>query len=122
MILQTEFEFTLPKGYVDEKGDLHKTGVMRLATAGDEILPYRDPRVQQNPEYAIIILISRVITRLGTVSHINTGLVENLFKADFEFLQAFYVQINEEGTGNMNTVCPKCGHTFQADIPHMGEA
>jgi len=122
MILQTEFEFTLPMGYADEHGDLHRTGVMRLATAADEILPMRDPRVQQNPSYLTIILLSRVVTKLGTLSQINPGVIENLFTADFSFLQAFYEQVNGDGTCKKNAVCPQCKHAFQVDISRLGEA
>jgi len=96
--LQTEFEFTLPRGYVDSNGTLHKKGRMRLATAMDEIAPLRDPRVRANQAYLVIILLSRVITQLGTVDVIDTGVVENLFSADLAFLQDFYRQINEVGT------------------------
>ena len=80
--MQTEFEFELPKGYVDANGDLHRKGVMRLATAADEILPMRDPKVQQNPGYLSIILLSRVITKLGTLPNINTRVIEGLFTMD----------------------------------------
>lgn len=102
--LQTEFEFTLPRGYVDSEGNLHKRGRMRLATAMDEIAPLRDPRVRANQAYLVIILLSRVITQLGTVEVIDTGVVENLFSADLAFLQDFYRRINEmdpeaEGAG-----------------------
>ena len=93
--LQTEFEFTLPRGYVDSHGNLHKKGRMRLATAMDEIAPLRDPRVRANQAYLVIILLSRVITQLGTVEVIDTGVVENLFSADLAFLQDFYRRINE---------------------------
>jgi len=93
--LQTEFEFTLPRGYVDSSGTLHKKGRMRLATAMDEIAPLRDPRVKANPAYLVIILLARVITRLGTVEVIETGVIENLFAADLAYLQDFYRKINE---------------------------
>src|SRR5262245_40361108 len=93
--LQTEFEFTLPRGYVDPNGTLHKKGRMRLATAMDEIAPLRDPRVRSNQAYLVIILLSRVITQLGTVEVIDTGVVENMFSADLAFLQDFYRRINE---------------------------
>jgi hypothetical protein len=93
--LQTEFEFTLPRGYVDSSGVLHKKGRMRLATAMDEIAPMRDPRVRSNQAYLVIILLSRVITQLGTVEVIDTGVVENMFSADLAFLQDFYRKINE---------------------------
>ena len=93
--LQTEFDFTLPRGYVDSNGNLHKKGRMRLATAMDEIAPLRDPRVRANQAYLVIILLARVITQLGTVEVIDTGVVENLFSADLSFLQDFYRRINE---------------------------
>lgn len=93
--LQTEFEFSLPRGYVDNEGTLHKKGRMRLATAMDEIAPLRDPRVRANQAYLVIILLARVITQLGTVEVIDTGVVENMFSADLAFLQDFYRKINE---------------------------
>ena len=92
--METEFEFELPKGYVDKNGDVHKRGTMRLATAADEILPMRDPRVQQNAGYLTIILLSRVITRLGTLSTINTHVIEGLFTMDLAYLQDLYQRIN----------------------------
>ena len=92
--METEFEFELPKGYVDKNGDVHKRGTMRLATAADEILPLRDPRVQQNAGYLTIILLSRVITRLGTLSSINTHVIEGLFTMDLAYLQDLYQRIN----------------------------
>lgn len=93
--LQTEFEFTLPRGYVGSDGTLHRTGRMRLATAMDEIGPQRDPRVAANPAYLLIILLSRVIVQLGTLDVINTGVIEGLFTADLTFLQDFYRKIND---------------------------
>lgn len=93
--LQTEFEFTLPRGYVGPDGKLHRNGRMRLATAIDEIAPLRDPRVRANQAYLVIILLARVITKLGTLESIDTGVVENLFSADLAFLQDFYRRINE---------------------------
>ncbi|MFZ4508077.1 MAG: hypothetical protein ACOYON_10330 [Fimbriimonas sp.] len=93
--LQTEFEFTLPRGYVSPDGGLHRKGRMRLATALDEIAPLRDPRVRANQAYLVIILLARVITKLGDVDNIDTGVVENLFSADLAFLQDFYRKINE---------------------------
>src|SRR5688572_32506522 len=92
--LQTEVEFTLPKGYLDEHGVLHRRGVMRLATAADEILPLRDPRVQQNQAYLAIIVLARVITRLGELSSIDTKVVEGLFASDLDYLQRLYERIN----------------------------
>src|SRR5579863_4627667 len=93
--LQTEFEFVLPRGYIDSHGTLHKKGKMRLATAMDEIAPLRDPRVRANQAYLIIILLARVVTQLGTVDVIDTGVIENLFSADLAYLQDFYREINE---------------------------
>jgi hypothetical protein len=93
-MFQTEVEFTLPKGYLDDEGVLHRDGVMRLATAADEILPLKDPRVQQNPAYLTIIVLARVITRLGSVPSINTKVVEGLFASDLSHLQALYERLN----------------------------
>lgn len=93
-MFQTEFEFTLPKGYLDPDGNLHRKGVMRLSTAIDEIAPLRDPRVKSNPAYATIIILSRVITRLGALSEISPMVVENFFAQDLSYLQDFYRRIN----------------------------
>src|SRR5512132_2601161 len=91
---QTEIDFELPKGYVDEEGTLHRRGTMRLATAADEILPLRDPRVQQNEAYLAVIVLSRVITRLGTLPDIHPGVVEGLFASDLAHLQRLYEKFN----------------------------
>ncbi|MEB3292713.1 MAG: hypothetical protein VKJ24_06105 [Synechococcales bacterium] len=93
--MQTEFEFLLPKGYLDEAGQLHRKGVMRLATAMDEIVPLRDPRVRSNPAYATVIILSRVITCLGAVEEMTPRVVEGLFACDLNYLQKFYRHINE---------------------------
>ncbi|MEF8722568.1 phage tail assembly protein [Candidatus Accumulibacter phosphatis] len=116
MALQTEYEFILPKGYLDPDGNLHKEGVMRLATAGDEILPMKDARVQQNPAYLTIILLSRVITRLGEVKMVNTRVIEGLFAEDLSYLQGIYRRINEQGSNTLTTVCPKCDHQFVVEV------
>lgn len=121
MPFRTEFEFTLPKGYVDEEGNLHNKGVMRLATAADEILPMKDPRVEANPAYLTVILLSRVITKLGTLERINPKTIENLFASDLAYLQTFYRTINENGTGRMKVACPKCDHEFEVEAEPPGE-
>jgi hypothetical protein len=119
-MIQTEFEFTLPIGYQDEEGTLHRDGTMRLATAADEILPLKDPRVQANQAYLIIILISRVIMRLGGVTQINPNVIEGLYAADLAYLQEFYNQINRTGKAAMPTSCPQCLHSFQVEINGAG--
>jgi hypothetical protein len=91
---QTEVEFTLPRGYLDQTGVLHSRGVMRLATAADEILPLRDPRVQQNEAYLAIIVLARVITRLGDLASVDTRVIEGLFASDLDYLQRLYERIN----------------------------
>jgi hypothetical protein len=96
---QTEIEFELPKGYVDEKGILHRRGAMRLATAADEILPLRDPRVQQNEAYLTVIVLARVITRLGSLSDIHTGVIEGLYASDLAYLQRLYERFNGSDDG-----------------------
>ncbi|MDB5719932.1 MAG: hypothetical protein JWP15_550 [Alphaproteobacteria bacterium] len=97
MAFQTEVEFTLPKGYLDDGGALHREGVMRLATAADEILPLKDPRVQQNPAYLTIIVLARVVIRLGSLPDVNTNVIEGLFASDLSYLQALYESLNGDG-------------------------
>ena len=120
MALQTEFEFTLPRGYVDKEGNVHKKGMMRLATAMDEIAPLRDPRVAANQAYLAVILLARVITRLGSLPDINTGIIEKMFSADFAYLQEFYRQINEDGLNKIPVTCPSCNHKFEMETSHPG--
>ncbi len=122
MALQTEFEFTLPRGYVDGEGNLHRQGTMRMATAMDEIVPLRDLRVKSNQAYLAVILLSRVITRLGSLREVNTGVIENLFSADFAYLQDFYRRINENGTSMISVTCPECGKAIEVDLGHPGES
>ena len=115
-MLQTEFEFTLPYGYVDDRGNLHRNGTMRLATALDEVEPLRDTRVQANQAYLSILLLSRVITRLGGISPVSLAVMENLFAADFAYLQDLYVRVNDLGTSLVETQCPSCGTHFALDL------
>jgi hypothetical protein len=114
--LQTEFEFTLPQGYTDEEGTLHREGRMRLATAADEIEPLQDPRVQSNSSYLTVILLSRVVTELGDLNVVNRNVIENLFVADLEYLQAMYERINNQGSNTVATACPDCGHGFDVSV------
>ena len=115
-MFKTEYEFTLPKGYVDQDGDLHTHGVMRLANAGDEILPQKDPRVKNNPSYLVVILLSRVITKLGDVRDVNTHTIESLFSSDLAYLEDFYQRINGDGSLTFKATCPQCGHKFEEAI------
>jgi hypothetical protein len=115
-MLHTEFSFTLPCGYVDEHGDLHREGIMRRATALDEIEPLRDARVRSNEAYLSILLLSRVLTRLGTLSPVTPQVVERLFATDFVYLQDLYTRINEAEGGVIETQCPTCGARFMLDL------
>jgi hypothetical protein len=119
-MLQTEYDFTLPLGYVDAEGNLHRDGVMRLATAADEILPLKDPRVQSNEAYLILILLSRVITRLGSVPQVNPKVVENLYAADLAYLQELYNRINRNGRASLEAVCPRCEAHFEVEMTAAG--
>ena len=104
---QTEIEFELPRGYVDSAGTLHRRGVMRLATAADEILPLSDPRVTQNEAYLTVIVLARVILRLGTLTDIHTGTIEGLFAGDLAHLQRLYERFN---AGDEDHAPPKSAH------------
>ena len=121
MTLQTEFPFTLPRGFLDAEGNLPREGVMRLATAFDEIAPMKDPRVQSNPGYLVIILLSRVITRLGTLEHLNPKIIEGLFAGDMAFLQDLYRRVNEHGHNRVSVSCPHCQGEFEMEIDGSGE-
>jgi len=120
-MLQTEFDFTLPRGYLDENGVLHREGTMRLATALDEIAPLRDPRVRNNEAYLTVILLARVITRLGTLRTVTLHTIENMFAADLAFLQDFYRRINDDGSStHQAATCPNCGHSFEVEVTRLG--
>jgi hypothetical protein len=119
--IQTEFEFVLPTGYVDVHGVPHREGMMRLATAADEILPLRDPRVQGNPAYLVVILFSRVITRLGSLEVVNPKVIEGLFASDLAYLQELYNQINAHGSRRLKLSCPKCQQEFEVEPEPVGE-
>lgn len=114
--LRTEYAFVLPRGYVDATGTVHRDGVMRLATARDEIIPQRDPRVRENEAYLTVLLLSRVITKLGTLGQVHTGVIEGLFASDLAFLQDLYRRINQEGHTQASVTCPSCSHAFTVDV------
>ncbi len=120
MMLQTEFPFTLPVGYVDSAGTLHREGVMRMATAYDEIAPLKDPRVQNNQGYLVIILLARVITRLGTLDQVTPKMIEGLFAADLAYLQELYNRINISGNARLVVTCPHCEGKFEVEVNDLG--
>jgi hypothetical protein len=114
--IRAEFAFTLPRGYVDAEGRVHREGRMRLATARDEITVQADVRVRQNPAYLTVLLLQRTLTALGGLTDIDTRVVESLFASDLAFLQDVYRRINQQGTTEAAVSCPGCGHRFSIDI------
>jgi hypothetical protein len=122
--LQTEFDFELPRGYVDGDGVVHRSGTMRLATARDELLPLYDARVKENAAFTTVVLLARVVTRLGSVSRIDSAVIENMFASDVAFLQDLYRRINAEGHTRAAVTCPSCAHAFAVDIAggRLGES
>ena len=117
MNLQTQFPFTLPKGYVDGEGHLHRSGVMRLATARDEIEPLRDLRVQENDAYLTVVMLSRVVTELGTIHPVTPNIVEGLFAVDLAFLQEFYGIINFGDPSELHELEDAYRHPLPAPLP-----
>jgi len=122
--LRTEFDFLLPRGYLDADGALHRSGTMRLATARDELLPLYDARVQENPAFTTVVLLSRVITSLGSLTAVSSNVVENMFASDVAFLQDLYRRINAEGHTRAAVTCPSCTHRFDVDLSggRLGES
>jgi len=114
--LRTEFSFVLPRGYVDERGRAHRDGVMRLATARDEIAPQVDPRVRANPAYLTVLLLERTITHLGDLPSVDSTVIERLYASYLSFLQDLYRRINQEGHSEAAVACPACGHEFTVDL------
>ncbi|MCR4721232.1 MAG: phage tail assembly protein [Lachnospiraceae bacterium] len=114
--MQTVYEFELPKGYIDNTGEVHKFGKMRLATAGDEINATRDPRVLSNPSYLTIAILGKVVTEIEGVATVSATLIEKLFTADLAFLQDMYQRINDVELPVMTAVCPECGKTFEVPV------
>jgi hypothetical protein len=121
-MLQTVFPFRLPLGYPDSDGNLHRDGLMRLATAFDEIAPIKDPRVQANPAYLLIIVLARVVTRLGSLEQLNPKMLESLFAADLAYLQDLYRRINDSGTNLVHARCPHCEQVFDMELDRSGES
>jgi hypothetical protein len=122
--MRTEFAFELPRGYVDDAGVLHRSGTMRLATARDELVPLRDDRVRENPAYLTVVLLAWVVTRIGDVTDVHVGVVENLWASDLAFLQDMYRRINSEGHTRAGVTCPGCGQGFDVDLAggRLGES
>ena len=114
--LRTEYPFTLPRGYVDEAGRVHRDGVMRLATARDEITTQSDQRAKQNPAYLTVLLLERTVTSLGDVPVVDTFVIESLFASDLAFLQDLYRRINADGHTEVAVSCPHCGGDFAVDV------
>jgi hypothetical protein len=119
-----EFAFELPRGYVDEDGTVHRHGTMRLATARDELRPQIDLRVKENPAYLSVVLLSQVITRLGTLTDVHAGIVERMYATDVAFLQDFYRRVNSEGHTRAAVTCPHCDGAFEVDLAggRLGES
>jgi hypothetical protein len=112
----TEFAFTLPRGYLDADGTIHREGIMRLATALDEIDSVQDPRVQLNEAYLPVVLLSKVLIRLGSLPVITPVVVERLFAADLAYLEDLYLRLNNPERVTIGTVCPQCGSAFQVQV------
>jgi hypothetical protein len=117
--MQTEYAFTLPRGYVDAHGAVHRDGTMRLATARDEIEPLRDAGVRQNEAYLTVLLLARVVTRIGTLTEITPELIEGLYAADFDHLQRLYERLNTNGEVVGSVRCPECAHEFEVDLSQI---
>lgn len=115
-----EFEFTLPEGIEGPDGAMHRAGAMRMATAFDELAPLQDPRVQRNPGYLVVILLARVITRLGRLDRVDPKTIERLFACDFAFLQDMYQRVNRTGSHLMRVDCPHCEGSFDVEPPPPG--
>jgi hypothetical protein len=114
--LRTRFDFTLPHGYLDAQGRVHRDGVMRLATARDEIMPLRDPRVREHEAYLTVLLLSRVVESIGDVAAVTPAVIEGLFAADLAYLQDLYHRLNQEGNAIVSARCPSCAHEFPVDL------
>lgn len=119
MEFRTEYFFTLPMGFVDKDGNIHKEGIMRMANVRDIIQPMKDPRVQQNPKYLMVILLSRVIVSLGNLSSVDTKVIEGLYTMDLEYLQDLYHRVNTMERPVYNGTCPHCGEMVEIPVSFM---
>jgi len=117
--MQTEVPFTLPRGYVDAAGRVHREGVMRLATARDEIEPLRDAEVRANDAYLSVLLLARTVVRLGDLPEITPAVVEELYAVDFDHLQRLYERLNTDGEAVGVVACPSCAHQFEIDLTEI---
>jgi hypothetical protein len=117
--MRTEYAFTLPRGYVDAAGTVHREGTMRLATARDEIEPLRDVQARQNEAYLAVLLLARVVTRIGDFTEITPDVVEGLYAADFDHLQRLYERINTDGEAVGAVTCPHCAAPFEVDLTEI---
>jgi hypothetical protein len=117
--LRTQYAFTLPRGYVDASGAVHREGVMRLATARDELEPLRDPAVRENEAYLTVLLLARVILRIGDQTTITPELVEGLYAADFDHLQRLYERVNTDAEAVGVVSCPHCSQPFEVDLTEI---
>jgi hypothetical protein len=117
--IRTEYAFSLPRGFVDASGAVHRDGTMRLATARDEIEPLRDPSVRRNEAYVTVLLLARVITRIGALTDVTPQVVEGLYAADFDHLQRLYERVNSDGEAVGVVSCPACAHRFEIDLTEI---
>lgn len=115
-VMQTTFDFVLPRGFVDNQGNVHREGSMRLATARDELMPLLDPKVREHEAFLSLVLLARVVTRLGTLTHIDDQVIGGLWATDLAFLQDLYRRINTEGTTVAEVTCPHCSQLVMVDV------
>lgn len=120
--LLTEFNFRLPRGLVDTSGVVHQVGVMRLATARDELAARKHRQVQTYPDYWMLALLAQVITRLGTLETVTADDLENLFTQDLAYLREFYNRVNQTGSAKLPIQCPQCNHPFETELVLAGES
>ena len=118
----TEFNFTLPRGLIDNLDRVNRQGVMRLATAKDEIMVQQEPKVRENPAYGVLIMLSRVITRLGSLTYVSPDLLENLPILDISYLREYYNRINHQGDAQIPAECPHCNASFAVHLELAGES